>query len=121
MRPRSATGSTDENHRDAIAAGIPRLGTQQSGLRFQFRLDFHVKPRRSGELRRFPALFVPASRGRALSPACLPKRGPVPGGARGAGGFHARSLYFSTMGYSHENVASREGRVVTKFTTGDSQ
>jgi len=46
MRPRSATGSTDENHRDATAADTSRLGTQQPRLRFRFRWDFHVKPTR---------------------------------------------------------------------------
>ena len=43
MRPRSATGSTDENPRRVITAGTSRLEARQPGLRFRFRWDFHVK------------------------------------------------------------------------------
>ncbi len=43
MRPRSATGATDENPRRVITAGTSRLEARQPGLRFRFRWDFHVK------------------------------------------------------------------------------
>jgi hypothetical protein len=57
IKPRSATGSTDENHRGATAAGMSRLGTQQPRLRFQFRWGFHVKPMsRQGTLRSSEAM-----------------------------------------------------------------
>ena len=43
MRPRSATGATDENPRRVITAGTSRLEARQPGLRLRFRWDFHLK------------------------------------------------------------------------------